>query len=133
MILKMWVKRKFVLCQPRYYNLLTEKRYKKIHLFQVLIFEELPFLWISRNSLQDDIFLGNFALSNSIILVEDLIRWKRSFEIFFIDHYPGDIRNTSIENSCVSVTHPMLGGSVHTECYICNSLVHIIYVSFICM
>ena len=28
MILKMWVKSKFVLCQPRYYNLLTEKKYE---------------------------------------------------------------------------------------------------------
>ena len=31
MVLKMSVKSKFVLCQPVYYNLLTEKRYKKIH------------------------------------------------------------------------------------------------------
>ena len=38
MILKMWVKSKFVLCQPRYYNLLTEK-YKEIHVFEVLSFE----------------------------------------------------------------------------------------------
>ena len=27
MVLKMWVKSKFVLCEPRYYNLLTEKKY----------------------------------------------------------------------------------------------------------
>ena len=38
MILKMWVKSKFVLCQPRYYNLLTEK-YKEIHVLEVLSFE----------------------------------------------------------------------------------------------
>ena len=79
MILKMWAKSKFVLCQPRYYNLLTEKNYKKIHVFEVLIFfEDVPLLSISRNSLQtpslDDIFFRNFTLSNSIILVEDLIR-----------------------------------------------------------
>ena len=38
MILKMWVKSKFVLCQPRYYKLLTEK-YKEIHVFEVLSLE----------------------------------------------------------------------------------------------
>ena len=36
-------------------------------------------------------FLG--ALSNSIILVEDLIGWKKSFGIFLIDHYAGDTGN----------------------------------------
>ena len=35
MILKMWVKSKFVLWQPRYYNLLTEKKDKKIHDFDL--------------------------------------------------------------------------------------------------
>ena len=38
-------------------------------------------------------FWENFTLSNSIILVEDLIKWKRGFEIFLIDHYAGDIGN----------------------------------------
>ena len=37
--------------------------------------------------------LGNFTLSNSIILLEDLIRGKRSFEIFLINNYAGDIGN----------------------------------------
>ena len=36
MILKGWVKSK-VLCQPRYYNLLNEKKYKKIHVFELII------------------------------------------------------------------------------------------------
>ena len=40
--------------------------------------------------------MGNFTLSNSIISVKDLIRWKRGFEIFLIDHYPGDIGNKSL-------------------------------------
>ena len=34
----MWVKSKFALWQPRYYNLLTVKNNKKIHVFEVLIF-----------------------------------------------------------------------------------------------
>ena len=37
-LLKMWVKSKFVLWQLGYYNLLTEKKEKKIHVFEVLIF-----------------------------------------------------------------------------------------------
>ena len=39
---------------------------------------------------------GNFTCSNSVILVEDLTRWKRRFEIFLIDHYVGDIGNKNI-------------------------------------
>ena len=43
MMLEMWVKSKFVLFQPRYYSLLIEKKYKKIHVFEVLIFlEDVP-------------------------------------------------------------------------------------------
>ena len=41
----------------------------------------------SSNTTLDDILLGHFALSKLIILVEDLTRWKRSFEIFLIEHY----------------------------------------------
>ena len=55
---------------------------------------------ISRNSLETPslnyIFLGNFILSNSIILVEDIIRWNRGFEIFLIDRYDGKIGNINI-------------------------------------
>ena len=37
MILKMWVRGKFVLCQRRFYNFLTKDKY---HVFEVLIFFE---------------------------------------------------------------------------------------------
>ena len=37
-IFKMWMKSKFVLRQPGYYNLLIEKKGETIHLFEVLIF-----------------------------------------------------------------------------------------------
>ena len=72
-------------------NLLTEKEDKKIHVFEVLIFpENILLLQISRNSLQtpslDDILLGNFTLSNSIIFVEDIITSNRDFVLFLIDH-----------------------------------------------
>ena len=77
---------------------MTEKSIRK---FEVLIFfEDLPLLSIFRNSLQtpslDYIFLGNFTLPNSIILVEGLVRSNRGFEIILIDHYAGDIGNTNI-------------------------------------
>ena len=39
---------------------------------------------------------GNFTLSNYIILVKDLVRWKRSFEIFSIHEYAGDIESKNI-------------------------------------
>ena len=40
--------------------------------------------------------LGNFTVSNSIILVEDLVRRTRCFEIFLTDHFAGDIGNKNI-------------------------------------
>ena len=61
----MWVTSKFVLWQPRYYNLLTGKKDMKIHDFEVLVFLKTPPL--------DDIRLENFTLPNSIILVEDVL------------------------------------------------------------
>ena len=39
-------------------------------------------------------------MSNSIILLEDLIRWKRGFEIFLIGQYAGDIGNKIIAGKC---------------------------------
>ena len=79
MILKMWVKSKFVLWQSLYYNLLTEKNDKQILIFEVFIFfEKVMLLSISINYLQtpslNDIILVNFPLSNSIILEEDRVR-----------------------------------------------------------
>ena len=67
---------------------------------------------ISRDSLPrpslDDMLLGSFILPNSIILVKDLTRCKRSFTIFLIDQYAGDIGNINItgkyQNIFVSVT-----------------------------
>ena len=65
MIFKMSVKSKFVLWKPRFYNLLTEKMDKKIHVFEVLIFFEKVLLLFPRNFFQtpslDDTFLGNFT------------------------------------------------------------------------
>ena len=94
------MKSKFVLWQPRYYNLLTVKNNKKIHVFEVLIFLKTYWYCQSQGILfkhyLDHALLRNFTWSNSIILVEDLIRWKRGFEIFLIDHYADDIGNKNI-------------------------------------
>ena len=86
--------------QLRYYISLTVKNNKKIFLKYWFFFENLQEPSVSKNSLQtpslDHALLGNFTLSNSIILVEDLIRWKRGFEICLIDYYADDIRNKNI-------------------------------------
>ena len=79
----------------------VKKKNKKIHVFEILIFwKRTIILSISINSLQmpssDDILWENFALSNSIILVEDLARWKRGFETFLIGRYTGDNGNKDI-------------------------------------
>ena len=64
------MKSKFVLWQPRYYDLLTEEETFKF-LKYLFFSENVLLLSISINSLQtlslDDILLGNFTLSNSII------------------------------------------------------------------
>ena len=78
-----------------------KKKEKKIHVFEVTIFfENVALLSVSRSSLQtlslDDLFLINFTLPNSNILLEDLIRWKGYFEIFLIDHSAGDIATSII-------------------------------------
>ena len=60
--------------------------------------------------------------------------------MFLIHHSAGDIGNKNITGNyreiLVSVSftyYSILGASVHTECYIYNSLVYIIYVLFIYM
>ena len=69
----------------------------------------------------------------NIHVFEVLIFWRcRGFEIFLIDHCASKIGNKNIncksfKNSCNSVTHPILGGSFHTGCYVYNSWVHIPY------
>ena len=40
-----------------------------------------------------------FTWSNPVFLVEELIRWKKAFEIFLIDHYEGDTENKNISGT----------------------------------
>ena len=73
---------------------------KHSHFWSTHFFEDVLLLSISRKSLEisllDDTFLGNFAMSNSIILVEDLRKWNRCFEIFLIDLCDDEIGNENI-------------------------------------
>ena len=43
-----------------------------------------------------DMLLENFTLSNSTILLEDLMKWKRCFEMLLIDYYADDIENKNV-------------------------------------
>ena len=53
MIIKMWVKSKFGLWQPRYYNLLTEKSIRKFTFLKYSFFGNVNvILSISRNCVQ---------------------------------------------------------------------------------
>ena len=73
MILKMSVKSKFVLWQPRYYNLLTEKKDKKIHDFDLKK--------LSSNNIFRWYTFGKFW-----IVKFNYFSGRPSFEIFLIDH-----------------------------------------------
>ena len=99
MILKMRVNTKFFFWQPRYYNWL-KKLIRKFTFLKLKLFENVHLLSISRNFLQtpslDDMLLRNFTFPNSVISLKGLIKWKRGFEIFLIDHYAGDIGNKNI-------------------------------------
>ena len=96
MISKVWVKSKF-LQQSRYNNLLTEKWVRKI------TFLKYSFLWKHTATVNLKKFCSNtiirlynwekFYLVNVNYFREDVIRWKRGFQIFFIGHYTGDIGN----------------------------------------
>ena len=43
-----------------------------------------------------DMLLENFILSNSIILLEGLMKWKGCFEMFLIDYCASDIENKNV-------------------------------------
>ena len=100
--------------QPSYYNLLTDKKDKKIHVFEVLIY----FFWkyivtislkkFSSNTISSWYNFGKYYIVIFNYLVEDLIQWKRCFEIFLMDHCASDIANKKIagkhQNILVSVS-----------------------------
>ena len=136
MIFKMYVKGKFVLWQPGYYDLLTKIKAKKIQVFEVLIIlkrtvtvSHKKFSW---NTIIRLCTFGKFY----IVKLNYFSEWNVSkhfwlVTVLVISEIKILLVNT--ENSCISVTHPILGASVHTGCYTCNFLVDIIYALFICM
>ena len=96
----MWVKRKFVLWQHRYNNLLTEKQSKKVYVSEAISFWKYAVIVnlnkFSSNTTFRWYFRGKCTWSNSIFLVEDLISWKRGYDVFWIDYYAGNIGNKNI-------------------------------------
>ena len=88
--------------KPRYYNLLTEKILRKFTFLKYSFFENGKYsatvnLGFSLQiTFLDDIFFINFSLSNSIISVKNLIKWKRGFEIFLIDYWAIDVGKNNI-------------------------------------
>ena len=81
----------FVFWQPRYYKLFNNERIRRV------TFLKYSFFWKRTVTVKlKKLFLENCTLSNSIILAEDLIKWKRAFKIFLIDLYDGDIGNRNI-------------------------------------
>ena len=101
-------------------------------------------LLVLRNSLQtsslDDMVLGNFIMSNSIISVKDIIIRKRGFEIFLIDHYVGDVENKNITGSVLKKflyqchtpynrrvsSHKVLDLKFLSTCNTCTIYLHVI-------
>ena len=111
--------------------IIRKKWQKDLHFWSTHFFKNIVLQSISRNILQtppaDDTLAGNFTRSNSIILVEDLIRWKGGFELFFDWPLSGWYWKQNYcwyvikKNTCISVTDILLHGSVHKGCYIYNS------------
>ena len=84
------MKSKFALWQPRCYNLLIEKKDKKIQIFEAFIFFWKFIVTVSLKMLSSNTtfrwntFRKFFTLLNSIVSVENLTRWKRSLNYFWL-------------------------------------------------
>ena len=92
-IFKMWVKNKFVLWQPRFYNLLTEEKDKK---FTFLKYSDFWKRFITVNLKKFSLYtifrwytVGKFYM----VKFNYFSGRSRCFEILLIDHFVGDIRN----------------------------------------
>ena len=108
MILKMWVKSKFVLRQPRYYNLLTEKMIRESTALKYSFFRKRIITVTVKKLLSNTIFrwyiLKYFQLlANSVILVKDWIKLKRGFEKFLIDPCAADFGNKNIAGKYLNI------------------------------
>ena len=130
MILKMWLKRKFVLWQSRYCKLLTGKIIRKF------TFLHYSFFW-KRTAIVN---LKKFS-SNTVFRLytfRELYIVKFSYfsgkpnkvetgiKIFLIDTYAANIGNNNIaekylKNSCESATYPILSGLAYTGWYVYKS------------
>ena len=92
---------KVVLFCDNQLKLLTEKRIRKFMLLRYSFFfwkrtVTVNLKKFSSNTIFRLSIFGKFYIVKFIYLVEDLIRWKRCFEIFLTDHCAGDIGNENI-------------------------------------
>ena len=140
MVLKMSVKSKFVLWQPRCYNLLTEKKGKENSRFWRTHFFGKRTVTVLMKFSSNTIFRW-YTFGKFYIVKFNYFRWRHSNvnqRFFNILDWPlswwywkWQYRLQVLKISCISV--PVPGESVHPGWYIYNSFVHIIYVLFICM
>ena len=67
---------------------LNEKNDTKIHVFETSFFENVLTATVNLKK-----FSSNTIFWEILHSYIQLFQWKRSFEIFLIDHYTGDIEN----------------------------------------
>ena len=99
-ISKLWVKSKFVLWQPRYYNLLTKTIIRRFTFLKCLFSWKLTGIFNLKKSSSSTIFrwctFGKLYIAKFNYCSGRPKRLKRGFEIFLIDHYAGDIGDENI-------------------------------------
>ena len=120
----------------------------KIHVFEVLIvflflfcflffLENVLLESISVSSLQilslENILLGYFTLSSSMISMEDLIRLTKGAETFLIDHYAGDQNITGKHQKILALVSPILFLAGQFTQDATSIILWFIYVLFICI
>ena len=99
MILKMWVESKFVLWQPRYYNLI-KKGQENSYFWSTHLFWK-PTVTVNRKKFSSSTIFRWYALGKFYIAKFNYFRGrpntvKKKLEWFLIDHYTGDIENKNI-------------------------------------
>ena len=141
MILKMWLKIKFVLWQPRYCKLLTRKIKRKFTFLNYSFFWKRTAIVNLKKFSSNTVFrlynFGEFYLVKFSYFSGKPNKVETGIKIFLIDTYATNIGNNNIadkylKNSCESATYPILSGLACTGWYVYKSSVYI-YVLFICM
>ena len=134
MILKMWLKIKFVLWQPRYCKLLTRKIKRKFTFLNYSFFWKRTAIVNLKKFSSNTVFrlynFGEFYLVKFSYFSGKPNKVETGIKIFLIDTYAANIGNNDIadkylKNSCDSVTYPILSGLAYTGWYVYKSSVYI--------